>query len=102
MVSLERRIESVLKTQCRIAIDILELERAGKISFERMKELLDKKIYDFEILRHLLDNEEGKEWKLKERIAQFETAISYAMEEEIETAIHIIKGILEKEFIYSH
>lgn len=108
MVSLERRLESVLETQCRIALDILELERAGKISYERMKELLDKKIYDFEIIRDLLNKEIENEWKLLQRIAQFETAISYAKEDEveIETAIHIIKGILEiyekKEFIYSH
>lgn len=102
MVSLERRIESVLKTQCRIAIDILELTKEGKISLVKMKELLEKKIYNFKIMRDLLIENEEKEWKLKERIAQFETAISYAIEEEIETAIHIIKGILEKEFIYSH
>lgn len=95
MASLERRLESVLETQCRIALDILKLAEEGKIPYERMKELLNKKIYDFEILRDLLDEETKEEWELKQRIAQFETAISYAKEEEIETAIYIIKGILE-------
>lgn len=105
MVSIERRFENVLETQCRIAMDILELAKEEKITFERMKELLEKKIYDFEIMRDLLNEEIEKEWKLTRRIAQFETAISYAKEGEIKSAIYIIKGILEfyekKEFIYS-